>query len=240
MTDNSKWVRGAPWYMDPEQQHILRLSNSATLLLTVNTEHVKPEQITAMKDLLDPRYKGKLSAYDPTVSGPGSATASYLLDTLGEEFMRGLFQGQQPGVSRDERQIADWLIRGTYPVTLGLGASDTEPLKNDGFPIAIVRDLPDAPGTVSAGFGLVALINKAPHPNAARLFVNWIASKEGTEVYNKAQVTVSLRSDVDNSWAPPYIIPKPGVNYFDIYNWEFTSRERSPEALERMKRLTGL
>jgi iron(III) transport system substrate-binding protein len=235
--DPKKWSRGSLWFADPEDQYILRLTNQLTLQIAVNTQFMNPTEITSWKTLLEPKYKGKISVYDPTVSGPGSSTSSYIIETMGEEYFRTLFRDQDPGISREERQLSDWLARGQYPVTLGLSASELEPLKKDGFPIIVVRDLPEAAGTVSAGFGMVALINKAPHPNAAKLFVNWIASQEGSEAYNKAQVTVSNRTDVSNSWAPDYSVPKPGVQYFDSYSWEFTSRERSPESLEKIKRL---
>jgi iron(III) transport system substrate-binding protein len=236
-TDGSNWRRGSLWFMDPESQYILRLSNQLTLTLAVNTQFVQPSEIASWKTLLEPKYKGKVSVYDPTVSGPGSATGSYIIEAMGDDYFQKLYRDQEPGVSREERQLSDWLARGQYPITLGLGAAELEPLKADGFPIAVVRDLPEAVGTVSAGFGLVAMINKPAHPNAAKLFVNWMASKEGSEVYNKAQVSVSSRTDIDSSWVPDYAVPKPGLDYFDLYSWEFTSRERSPESLERIKRL---
>jgi iron(III) transport system substrate-binding protein len=237
VTEGSNWRRGSLWFMDPEDQYLLRLSNQLSLQIAVNPQFMQPNEITSWKTLLEPKYKGKISVYDPTVSGPGSATGSYIIETLGDDYFRALYRDQDPGVSREERQLSDWLARGQYPVTLGLSSSELEPLKRDGFNIVVVRDLPDAAGTVSAGFGLMAMINKPAHPNAAKLFVNWMAGKEGSEVYNRAQVSVSNRTDVDNSWAPDYVVPKPGQNYFDLYSWEFTSRERSPEALERIKRL---
>jgi iron(III) transport system substrate-binding protein len=66
------------------------------------------------------------------------------------------------------------------------------------------------------------MIDGAPHPNAARVFANWIASKEGSEVFNRAMGTAPTRSDIDESFLPPEIIPREGVHYFDTYDWEFT------------------
>ena len=63
--------------------------------------------------------------------------------------------------------------------------------------------------------------------------------KEGNEVYNRAQMSVSTRSDVDNAWAPDYTIPAAGVNYFDTYDWEFTVNSRAPGEIARLQRLTG-
>ena len=238
--DTSKWINGRLWFMDPEQQYILRLSNFVSLQVVVNAEHVRPAEIRTWNDLLDPRYRGKISAYEPAVAGTGWNRATYLLRVLGDTYIRTLYQDQQPGISREPRQLSDWLARGTYPISLGLSATQIEPLRADGFPVELVlRDLPDAPGVVSAGFGLGVLLNNAPHPNAARLFLNWMAMREGQEVWNRSQENVSVRTDVDNAWAPEYTIPKPGVDYFDIHGWEYTLTSRSPEEQERMRQLTG-
>jgi iron(III) transport system substrate-binding protein len=237
-SDGSKWKAGKLWFMDPDNQYILRITNNASHNLTLNTEFVDPTPIKQWKDLLKPEYKGKICAHDPTVSGAGWPPAAYLMKELGEDYIRQLYQGQELGITRDDRQMSDWLARGTYPISISAGSNEVEMLKNDGFKILVIKDLPDAPGTVSAGFGLIGLVNKAPHPNAAKLFVNWIAMKEGGEVYNRAQVTNSNRTDVNNDWAPDYTKPTPGVNYFDSYDWQWTLDGFKPEELEKMKRLT--
>ena len=92
---------------------------------------------------------------------------------------------------------------------------------------------------VTAGFGMLAMLEPAPHPAAARLFVNWITSREGSEVYNRAQVNASVRTDVDNSWMPEFSLPTPGVDYFDGYSWEWVTATRGPDDLEQMRRLVG-
>jgi len=70
--------------------------------------------------------------------------------------------------------------------------------------------------------GLIAIVNRAPHPNAARVFLNWLASKEGAEVFSRAQLHATTRTDVDESFLPPDTVPQRGVKYFDSYDWEFT------------------
>jgi iron(III) transport system substrate-binding protein len=214
-TDPSKWIIGQPWYMDPDQQYILRLANYVTSGVVVNTQFVDAAQIKRYRDLLDPRYRDKISVWDPIRPGSGWNSANYFLHTLGEDYIKGLYQDQQPGVSTDGRQLSDWMARGRYPISLGLGSDEIQRLQKEGFPVEVLTELSDAAGYVSSGFGLAVLVNRAPHPNAAKLFTNWIAMKEGNETFNRAQVTVSTRTDVDNSWAPAYMIPRPGVDYFD-------------------------
>jgi iron(III) transport system substrate-binding protein len=240
VTDGAKWVSGRVWFMDPEQEYILRLSNLKSLVVAVNTDYFPASTFTSWRDLLDPRYRGKISVHDPGIAGSGWNTANYLLRMLGEDYVRTLYVDQQPGLSRDERQLSDWIARGAYPISLGLTATQIEPLREDAFPIGVVlRDTPEAPGVISGGTGLGGLVNRAPHPNAAKLFLNWIAMPEGQQVWNQALEFLSVRTDVDNAWAADYVKPSPGVNYFDTYDWDYVMSTRSPEELEKLRRLVG-
>nr|MBA2690084.1 hypothetical protein [Burkholderiales bacterium] len=81
------------------------------------------------------------------------------------------------------------------------------------------------------------LLSHAPHPNAARVFINWIASKEGNELFARALNMVPARNDIDElSFLSPEVIPRPGVDYFDRYDWEFTVTTKEQVRL-RMKEL---
>ncbi len=237
-TDASKWVGGKVWFADPEGAYILRLSNYVTNHVVVNTSVVKVADIRSWNDLLDPKYRGKLSFYDPTRAGTGWNTANYLLRRLGDAFIRRLYVDQQPAISADFAQLADWMARAQYPISAGLREAEIEKLKADGFPVEVLPSMPEAPGLTTAGFGLGVLMNKAPHPNAAKVFLNWMATREGQSAWHSTERTVSIRTDVDNTkWAAPYAIPKPGVEYFDSYDFDFTVNSRSPAELERLKKL---
>jgi iron(III) transport system substrate-binding protein len=238
--DPTKWLHGRVWYMDPDQQYVMRVTNFRSLQVWLNSQVVDPSQFHTWQDLLKPEYRGQISVWEPTVPGTGWNTANYLLTVFGESYVTGIYRDQQPGVSRDVRQISDWLARGNYPISLGITSPDAEKLKADGFPIAtVLNDVPGVPPMVTAAYGLSVLLKNAPHPNAARLFENWIGLPEGQEVWNRTQVSVSVRTDVPPIWAPDYVVPKPGVDYFDGYDWEYTVRGRDPDKIERMKQLTG-
>ncbi len=238
VVDPSKWKKGAPWFVDPEEKYILRLYNYVSSGgLAVNTQQVKPNELKSIKELLHPKWTGKISVFDPTTgSGPGFMDFAAFYFAFGEEFVRRLYVDQRPALSRDGRQLADWLARGTYPLSLGR-ESDVKYMKEQGFPVDVVS-LADAPRALSAGNGLVALINQAPHPNAARIFINWIASKEGLEILGRARGRPTTRNDIDESYAPPWEIPVPGMNYFDSYNWNYTVNEL-PKLRDYPKKLLG-
>ncbi|HZS62949.1 MAG TPA: extracellular solute-binding protein [Xanthobacteraceae bacterium] len=222
VTDGSKWKRGSLWFSDPDDKFILRISNSVTTMFHINTTKVKQEDLRTAKDLLDPKWKGKIALQDPTTSGSGGNQAAHLYYQLGEDFVKKLYVDQAPMISRDTRQITDWLARGTTPIALGADDAEVDRLRKEGMPIALLHQFPDLYTEVSAGFGQVAVLDKPPHPNAAKVFVNWIASKEGGEVYARAMDVAPTRNDIDESFLPPEIIPQAGAKYFDTFDWEFT------------------
>ena len=48
--------------------------------------------------------------------------------------------------------------------------------------------------------GVIGVVKNAPHPNAAKLFVNWLLSKEGQELFVKVMRQSTRRLDVDTKW----------------------------------------
>jgi iron(III) transport system substrate-binding protein len=236
VVDGKKWKKGKLWFSDPEDQYILRIANSVTTMFHINTSEVKPDELRSAEDLLNPKWKGKIALQDPTIPGSGSNQAAHLYYQLGEDFVKQLYVDQKPMISRDTRQITDGLARGTYPITLGAEDADVEKLRKEGIPLAILEKFSDLYPEISASFGQVALLDNAPHPNAAKVFVNWIASKEGSEVFNRAMGTVPTRNDIDESFVPAQIIPREGVQYFDTYDWEFTVTKKEM-VRKRMKEL---
>jgi iron(III) transport system substrate-binding protein len=238
VADGSHWKKGTLWFSDPEQDYVLRIFNTVNRAFTINTNEVKPEQLKFHRDLLDPRWKGRISFMDPTVSGTGSNQAAQLYAQLGEDFVRRLFIDQKPMISRDRRQLTDGLARGTYPIAFGAEDGELQRLRKEGLPVTAMYGLEDMQGSLSSGDEL-ALFNHAPHPNAARIFVNWMASREGVEIFGHALAMVPARNDVDESVYIPQIIPRPGVAYFDPSSWDFTVTKKEQIRLGLKELLRG-
>jgi iron(III) transport system substrate-binding protein len=238
--DKTKWKRGDLWFPDPEQQYVLRLFNSVEEIFSINTDLVKPADMTSAKDLLlNPKFKGKIAVHDPTVTGTGSALAAQFYVQLGEDFVRKLYVDQQPMISRDERQLTDWLLRGTYAIAFGADDAQIDEMSKEGMPVQPNYGLPGLTAQVAGGNGLLIAFNHAPHPNAAKLFVNWMASKDGLETYARAVKWSPTRNDIDEpSFLPASVIPKPGVEYFDGYDWVFSNTTKTKVRLW-MKDLLG-
>jgi ABC-type Fe3+ transport system substrate-binding protein len=111
-------------------------------------------------------------------------------------------------------------------------------MKKEGFPIKEFYGFPDMPPALSGSPWQLVLMRGAPHTNAAKVFVNWMLSKEGLEIYSRGENAVTLRTDIDESFLPAEQIPRPGINYFDTYEWEWTVSGKEKVRL-RLKEVLG-
>ena len=239
VTDGSKWKSGKLWFIDPEDKYILRIFNTRTPMFYLNTKYVKPEEIQSAQDLLNPKFQGKIVTSDPTLPGIGSSDSARFYIQYGEDFVKKLYIDQKTVLSRDRRQIGDGLARGAWPIAMGAEDEEMVKLQKEGFPIHRVYSLKGMSDIVSPSEGHVGLFNNAPHPNAARLFVNWIASREGLEIYARNRGCSPTRNDIDEtSFLDPEMIAKSDVEYFDSYNWEFVLNTKEKIRL-RVKEMLG-
>jgi len=178
-----------------------------------NPKLVTPKEFKSHKDLLDLKWKGKLILDDPRRAGPGQATLTffYLHPDLGPDFIRALGK-QQITIMKDFVQEVDAIGQGRYPVLIGTADFVAIARAKQGVPVAIVdpRQLKEGTDTSPAN-GALALFNKAPHPNAAKIYINWLLSKEGQTVFARANGYVSSRLDVSTDHTEPWRIPQPGA-----------------------------
>src|SRR5262249_871871 len=188
--DPSKDPNGSLGFMDPQEQYILRIANYRGAPLFVNSQYLQAASITSWQDLLKPEYRGKIVSYDPTIAGAAIGQAAYLYETFGADYVRQLY-GTQAFLSRDHRQSADLLARGSHPIAIALQSQEGDRIMKDVPSIVMIPGLPDGPGYVAGGYGLVGVFDRAPHPNAARLFANWIASREGSQLLQETNRELS-------------------------------------------------
>jgi ABC-type Fe3+ transport system substrate-binding protein len=92
--------------------------------------------------------------------------------------------------------------------------------------VAGVYEMKGAQARLTSSPFLLSVANKMAHPNATRIFVNWMATKEALEIYSRANNTGTMRNDVDESFLDPHSIPRKGVNYLDDTDPQWRSAEK--------------
>jgi len=236
VADGSKWKTGKVWFSDPQEEFVARPFSSVATLLFINTEYVKAEELRQVKDLLNPKWRGKISTEDPTTTGSGANAAARFYTQIGEEFVKQLYVDQKPVRTRERRQMTDWLARGTQPICLNCREDDVRPLAKEGFKVLEIFELGGVAPTVNGSPWMLSLANRAPNTKAAQVFANWILSKEGLEIYARGYGSATLRTDIDESYLNPGNLPKKGVKYFDDTEWKWivTGRHESREKVWKL------
>jgi iron(III) transport system substrate-binding protein len=116
----------------------------------------------------------------------------------------------------------DWLASGKMALCLPCQSSAVYKAGNQGLPVAMFESFQFKEGpSISSAFGQLALMNRAPHPNAAKVFVNWLLSRDGQTAFQKAvsqpgDPRDSRRIDVPKDHIPPSERRREGMRYFDI------------------------
>ncbi|HEY7066898.1 MAG TPA: extracellular solute-binding protein [Chloroflexota bacterium] len=239
--DPANYRTGKPLFMDPAEQYVLRTANYTSFDVAVNTDQVRPADVQTLQDLLKPEFRGKMAAYDPTIAGSGISDAVYKYERLGREYVKQLFVDQDVLFTRDHRQTADLLAHGSRPLAMYIQAQAIGDLEQQGLPVTTLPHLQGLPPAVTGGFSYVGLMDRAPHPNAAKLFVNWMTSREGQQVWQDAQLQASTRNDLDDTSYPAWFkrtVPDPAIEYFDNQNWDFVL-VTTPRVVPELRQLLG-
>ncbi len=154
--------------------------------ILINTRLVKPEdEPKSWNDLNNPKFKGKILSDDMRPLGSGNSMFSVLQRTLGMDYNQKLAE-QGPVFSRDMRNDARRVARGEYPVYIPQIFAFASDLK--GLPVKVVIPKEGAPYATMES----AILKNAPHPNAARLFINHFLEVESQLLYA-------------NAWMPPVV-----------------------------------
>jgi iron(III) transport system substrate-binding protein len=224
VADDSKWWQGRHHFADPEREHLLMYIGVPLIpRLSYNKSMVNPKEFRSIRDLFNPKWQGKMIALDVRGGGPagGSMRVMYYHPALGPDFIRQLYGTMDITLTRDRRQAVDWLGAGKLPLCLFCSDSDIERAKAQGLPVDVL-ELDQAVVGLSAQGGTVALLNRAPHPNAATVFVNWLLSRDGQATLQKSILKSggfapdSLRIDIPKDEVLPGNRRKEGVKYIDL------------------------
>ena len=238
VTDGSQWLDGELKWVDRAKTYLPLPSAYVSGFVLVNSDLVDASTIKSWDDLLAPELAGKIAIHDVAIRGAGISLATYLADVKGAGYLQALFGSQIKGVTKDYRELTDWIARGTYAIALGTRSVDIEHYQAQGVKSLRVVQMDDAPGYVSGGAAVMAIPADAPHPAAAQVFANWFLSQRGQEAFAKVSAAPTYRLDVENQGWPTYIEMLPGVTYVNTYDQEWTETYE-PALVDIVKQAAG-
>ena len=225
VVDPAGWLDGHLWWADSAEPYTnLMFQGSSQAFVAINTRLVGADELTSYWDLLAPKWKGKIVANDIRRPGPGGVPTRFIYKSpdLGPTFLTRLFSETDVMLTADPRQLVDWLAQGTYAIGIFMAGRDILVGARQGLPIDVVPPERFKEGSsLGPGNGSMVLLDQAPHPNAAKLYVNWLLSRDGQRVWQEAIEEPSLRVDIPKDGLAPSAVPKPGLTYVNAAGEEY-------------------
>ncbi|MGH3749485.1 MAG: ABC transporter substrate-binding protein, partial [Micromonosporaceae bacterium] len=175
-------------------------SASASLMYFIynNKQLSESEAPKTWEDLLDSKWRGKISTSGPTIGGTGWSMFWYLQDQFGTDYWRDL-AAQKPVMFDSYSGVVTSVARGETSIAIECDLCDYVARTEQDAPLTPVY--PDE-GTVYVPYPM-ARIADAPNPNAGELFANWYLSQQGQEQLVKTRGAYSGRDDVDPAKGKP-------------------------------------
>lgn len=234
-SDASKWKGGRHEFADDAARHVLIPSTLGMPVFAYNSKLFDPSGVRSWKDLLDPQWKGKITIWDPRAPGAGQAMAAFAYNTaeLGPDYLRKLFKQEVTfAAAADQRQAFEWIVSGRKVMYLGPATNIAQGLIQKGLPISYYTAARVKEGSwLTSGAGSIAVVRDPPHPNALKVYLDWLLSKEGQLAMNRALSQVSLRQDVPADYIDTALVPQPGVRYITDYK-EAYHRKKTTEVAD--------
>lgn len=187
-----------------------------------NPSHVDLE-IQSWTDVLEHDLDGQLIVGDVENSLTHLLTYMGMRDVLDRDFFEQL-AASGPGVTVRADDIAQSLVTGEYPITTSGTPSRGYQMEQEGVELEVAYP--------EEGVVLVpqawAILEEAPHPNAAKLWIDFIFSEEGQRVYQEGEAPISGRAGFESAsdkWAP-------ALDELEVIemDWENITEEEQDEA----------
>ena len=195
--DPKQWWGGHLW-VDAAKRYVYMFQAYLPESIWYNTDLVKPSELRSFDDFLNSKWKGKIGILDPRTPGGGDANWSYMWQAKGEDYLKNL-AAQDLYIGRDQRVLSEGLAKGRVALLIGNTYYSYLPFVKAGLPVKPLPTLKE--GTFgTGGSGNLAIIKAPAHPNSTKVFVNWLLSRDGQEVFSRGLAQATRRNDVDTRW----------------------------------------
>ncbi len=239
--DKSAWFGGKYTYVDPEQAYSFVFERYQVSHVYYNTNLTNASEFKSYRDLLKPKWKGKIVMYDPRRPGPSAPLLwfMYANPSLGPEYVKQLFTTQDIRLTRDRRLPWDWV--GSGQATVCLACPEFGRAKKVGLPVEVVTRPMKEGFLTPYGRGVMSLVTPTAHPNAAKVFINWLLSRRGQIAFQETTARLgdprnSSRIDIPKDTVPKYMRLREGVKYYGEGPWSLQPRR---DAMKLVREITS-
>jgi iron(III) transport system substrate-binding protein len=191
--------------------------------ITYNTKLLSAaEAPKTWRDLLDPKWKGKLVTAHPGYSGVIATHVLALVHLHGWDYFKQLAQNRVM-ITQSAADPSGVVASGERLVAVNGGDYSAYQLKKKGNPIEIIYPKEGVPLVVSP----TAITVWAPHPNAARLFTDFTFTREIQQVMADSEGLYTGHPDVK------YPTDKPKLHELKLLTVEAEELEKRNEELKK-------
>ena len=187
-------------FVDRDKKYVFS-TNVALKSPVYDAKKLAPEKVakSGLKILFDPELKDRIMWHEPGVPGPGAQFAFYLRQRLSDDEIKRFIVEQRVKFAAQQNQVIEALARGTAWMGLGPGNSRAliAPYVQAGVNVDIRKFGPSPElNDVTIGGSTLFVVKNRPHPNATKLFLNWLLSQDVQAGFAKATEQNSRRTDV--------------------------------------------
>lgn len=192
-------------YKDPEGYWVA--TNVFILAPAFNTNLVpRGSEPVTFENLLDRKWEGQMAWGSLESAAAGSGFVGAVLTEMGEQkgmaYLKELRKQKIANLGTGARAVLDQVISGEYAIALQMFTNQVASSSKSGAPVEWIRMNP-ATGILS----VVSVAKNAPHPNAAKVFEDFLLSEEGQKVF---QVAGYLPANPAVPALNPALAPKTG------------------------------
>ena len=212
VVDTTHWYEKQHWYADPQQKYLIMYTViPGDTGIGINTKLVKEDEITSFWDVLDHKYDGKRISGNMNVSS-GANTIVGMMILAGEDWLRQWVKSTR--FVPDADLGINYLIEGRAAIGMFLSGDlqAMDVIAEKGAPIKRITKTLKEGNMAGRGNCCFTAVANPPHPNAQKVLLNWLMSKEGQLVMQKDNIrSNSPREDIPKDMLAEDVLRTPGV-----------------------------
>ena len=200
LLEEDLWVGGfEESFLDTQNEYIFSFGAFSLSITWQRTDLLPQDEITQIEQLLDPKYAGRIGFADPRESFLSNYQTAFIFENSGEAGLRTLFEDNGSPIYGTGDQLIDTMVR-TDELWMAVGFPDhrLKSFQDAGLEAANNIEPTQFENACWMGRtnGFVAIPTDNPHPNATKIWTNWVLGPEAQELWSFESGEPSARTDV--------------------------------------------